>query len=554
MRLMRVLAPTVALLGIACQTVIGADYSGYGPLPTQCDPLAPAAGEPSYANCATNQQCAHAATGFRCVPSAGTAASGEACSDDATCAQGLGCRSGFCRAYCDATAKTGCAASETCKDEGETGGGHALGACLKPCDLKTPSACDTSERCALLDGASTCAASKGNGQAYDTCSSELDCAQGLGCVALGHLADAKSTPVNVCLRWATQSSDCSTPERRITPAAAPTLGGATYGSCYAPCDPVGPTSPPGNFRACGGVQRCSFIQDAANAFTATACAVAGAATRDDDCVTDGDCGSKLSCRGFHNGTHCVDYCKSQGDCPAGRTCTAFTSKRSVSTTSGDVVYSYCAPPAPPCEPVTSNLCAGSERCDLVDDDYGICRPQGSGALGDYCTGANILDFCARGAWCVGNADYGSYCSQTCRVGGNDCALGKCQAFTGAPSPKIGTQAYGYCPPPNCDPFKPQGASLPLRNCPNGTECHFVTSSQTACRSGGGVAGGGSCKYSADCGAGLFCIYYNSQTTGLCKVPCRVTSGSADCVSRGLKTCDKLSTPFVIDGVEYGTCS
>lgn len=118
--------------------------------------------------------------------------------------------------------------------------------------------------------------------------------------------------------------------------------------------------------------------------------------------------------------------------------------------------------------------------------------------------------------------------------------------------KIGTQEYGYGKPPNCNPYSPQGASPPLRNCPNGVECHFVNSDTLACRSGGKVNEGCTCKFSADCGAGLFCIYYNNG--GVCKVPCRVGNASSDCVAQGKTTCNKLSSPFVIDGIEYGTCS
>ncbi len=80
----------------------------------------------------------------------------------------------------------------------------------------------------------------------------------------------------------------------------------------------------------------------------------------------------------------------------------------------------------------------------------------------------------------------------------------------------------------------------------------MNSDTLACRSGGKLNEGGTCKFSAECGAGLFCIDYNNG--GSCKVPCRVSNASADCVAHGKTTCNKLSSPFVIDGIEYGTCS
>jgi len=274
MRVFRVLTPLVALLAVACQAVISADFSDYSTLPTECNPLAPAHGEPTFADCKDSQQCTSGTNrnAFRCTSSNGTSSAGESCTSDVDCAQGLGCVGGFCRVYCDTNQTAACQQGEVCKSLKQQSGSRTIGACIKSCELTNPASCAGGERCTVIDSEPLCAAANPKSlKAYEACATDLDCAQGFGCALIAHEPDTKSTPVSVCLRWAKQTSDCTSPEARVTPESAPTVNGTTFGSCFAPCDPLNSTAPANNFRTCGGGQRCSFLIDASKVNAVALC-------------------------------------------------------------------------------------------------------------------------------------------------------------------------------------------------------------------------------------------------------------------------------------------
>jgi hypothetical protein len=131
----------------------------------------------------------------------------------------------------------------------------------------------------------------------------------------------------------------------------------------------------------------------------------------------------------------------------------------------------------------------------------------------------------------------------------------CISFT--PALTVGDLEYGSCQDHDCDPFNPTSSDNGFHPCQSGTECHFINGSLIDCRTAGSNTEEATCNYSYDCGPHLYCIYYkqsNGTTQGYCKVPCRTAQGSSDCVAVGKKTCSPLGTPFILDGVQYGTCS
>ncbi len=543
-------AAMVAIVALGCQAIIGQDFSGYETTRPTCDPLSPGDGGTNFASCPQGKKCNSRDPRFVCETDSGTVTSGGACTSDSECSGNLGCLFDRCATYCDAKTGASCPADERCVSVGKQAAGRELGACVKSCDLEKPSACASDERCTVAGGVASCAKATSNAGAYDPCSGDLDCPHGLGCAQVGK-DPVKGDPIKVCLRWATTSASCTPPERMIASVNPTVVDGKTYQNCFAPCDVTASNSPdPSKFRTCGAGSRCSFILDQTGVYSVTVCTkVATPANRDQPCSVDSDCAAGMACRGFSNFGFCVDYCQTQPDCPSGRTCTPFTNKRSAKTTGSDATYNFCAPP-PACNPVNQTPCAVNESCTLLDNDYAVCHAQGSGVAGDWC-GSTTTSYCVKGEACIGATGTGYYCSAYCRVGGSDCGTQKCYGF-GTPI-KVGTQEYGYCNPPDCDPFNPQGAAPPLRDCPNGVECHFISSAFTACRSGSNAGVGASCKNSVDCGAGLFCLF-DSNSAGTCYVPCRVSKGNADCIAKGKTTCGALSTPFKIDGVEYGQCN
>jgi hypothetical protein len=218
-----------------------------------------------------------------------------------------------------------------------------------------------------------------------------------------------------------------------------------------------------------------------------------------------------------------------------------------------------------CDPIQSTGCSSNQQCDLSTSAAPKCASLGSGAVGDQC-GLSTTPACAKGLICSGHSDSGYYCTKYCYVtpsksgqcplAGDGTTAPDCIGFS--PSLMVGDTEYGSCPDHDCDPFDPTSSNNGFHPCESGTECHFINGHQIDCRTAGTYSEGATCDYSFDCGSDLFCIYYkqsNGTTQGYCKVPCRTGSqGSSDCSKAGKTTCSALGTPFILDGVQYGTCS
>jgi hypothetical protein len=92
-------------------------------------------------------------------------------------------------------------------------------------------------------------------------------------------------------------------------------------------------------------------------------------------------------------------------------------------------------------------------------------------------------------------------------------------------------------------------TLAPNSCVNGNTC-VTANGSTSCASPGAGIVGSSCAATADCGAGLECIFYSAGApTGVCKQWCQLSPTTTSCSSGSC-------IPFgeVVDGVTYGYCS
>ncbi len=184
-------------------------------------------------------------------------------------------------------------------------------------------------------------------------------------------------------------------------------------------------------------------------------------------------------------------------------------------------------------------CMSSQKCTRMSMGFQCSSGVGSTQRGGTCAQDRE---CATGLNCVFGHCY-AYCEQT---GCNDNEVCRPSDAT------AGGHALGACTPANCNPFNPTDSTAPYVPCSAGIPCHFVDSTFVQCNVVGSKLAEGSCGRSADCGTGLFCIFFDSN--GLCKYPCRTSLGNADCATKPKKTCSMTKNGFIVDGVDYGYCN
>lgn len=200
----------------------------------------------------------------------------------------------------------------------------------------------------------------------------------------------------------------------------------------------------------------------------------------------------------------------------------------------------CSPTSPSGGAPEFLNCQPGERCEWNGSVFACSTGTGSGARGATCSTSSS---CARGLSCL----FG-HCYAYCESGGAACDTGYVCRATGTSS---GTHTYGGCTPANCNPFDPTDATGPYVPCESGVKCHFADSISVRCGIVGTLMEAEKCNSSAECGPGLFCIFWK-DTGGKCVLPCRTAMGNADC-PKLTKICTRLDSGGVFDGVDYGYC-
>jgi hypothetical protein len=203
----------------------------------------------------------------------------------------------------------------------------------------------------------------------------------------------------------------------------------------------------------------------------------------------------------------------------------------------------------PCDLAPQCGCTTGMACDLTPTASGNqCRAAGTGTEATTCT--TDTD-CARGYTC-GFRDGSGHCSKWCAMDSDcDTPRGRC-------ADQLSQGSGGGTPIPgavictsSCDPL-----STANSECPSGWSCDYYslnymgsTDDAVECRPPGTVGAGSSCAPgSGYCQAGLTCVYFTNGSD-LCEHTCSPNTNTT-CASG---TCHSFSTPFTVNGVEYGAC-
>jgi hypothetical protein len=185
-------------------------------------------------------------------------------------------------------------------------------------------------------------------------------------------------------------------------------------------------------------------------------------------------------------------------------------------------------------------CGGNTSCDFVrypPEAVLACREVATeGAQGAVCTSRTT---CSRGFMCLG-APAGYQCERFCSDDAQCVGTGS-RCDDGGIGPTCSTP---------CTPVSNVG-------CASGFTCHPLSrASDNAylvnCLAQTGGRQGTPCEFVNDCAPGYTCPTYADGSARTCTKICDV-SAQTGCEDLPAHVCQSFSTPFVLSGIEYGTC-